>query len=281
MSTIQAWLRHSQQALADAGSSSPAIDARWLLAAALAKPDSYLFTWPEKTLPVVAQQQANAWLVRRLQGEPIAYILGQQEFYGRPFKVTAATLIPRPDTEMLIDTVLKLLPSGPQQVLDLGTGTGAIGLTFALERPAWQVVAVDNSASALAVAQHNQQHLEAHNCTMLLSDWFANVAGTFHAIVSNPPYIDAADPHLSIGDVRFEPSSALVAEQQGLADIQCIASQAAHFLMPNGLLVFEHGYDQGQAVANLLRVQGWENVATVQDYGGQDRVTYGFLAGEK
>lgn len=279
LATLQAWLRRSQQALADAGSTTPSIDARWLLAAALGKPDSYLYTWPEQQLCQAVRQQADGWLARRLKGEPVAYILGQQEFYGRPFKVTPATLIPRPDTEHLVETVLAWLPSGPQRVLELGTGTGAIALTLALERPQWQVVAVDNSAAALAVAQHNQQQLRASNCTLLLSDWFAEVAGRFDAVVSNPPYIDAADAHLQQGDVRFEPSIALVAGNQGLADIQWIASQAPHFLHPSGLLVFEHGYQQGQAVAALLGAEGWRDVATVKDYGGQDRVTHGVWAG--
>lgn len=277
MATIQAWLRRSQQALAAAGSTSPSIDARWLLAAALNKPDSYLFTWPEQRLSATVLEQAGAWLQRRLQGEPVAYILGQQEFYGRPFKVTPATLIPRPDTEHLVDTVLSLLPSGPQRLLELGTGTGAIALTLALERPQWQVTAVDISAEALAVAEHNRRQLQVDNCTFMLSDWFAQVAGQFAAVVSNPPYIDAADPHLQQGDVRFEPSTALVAGAHGLADIQLITAQAPRFLNSHGVLLFEHGYQQGLAVAALLREQGWCDVATTKDLAGQDRVTYGFL----
>jgi len=274
--TLQEWLRESQRALAEAGSTSPDIDARWLLAAAIEKPSSYLFTWPEKALTLAQHQQAEAWLQRRLQGEPVAYILGQQEFYGRPFKVTPATLIPRPDTEILIDQVLQLLPTSPLTVADLGTGTGAIALTLALERPAWQLHAVDNSAAALAVAEQNKQLLAVHNCVLQQSDWLAQITGRFDAILSNPPYIDAADPHLQQGDVRFEPSSALVAEEQGLADIQHLVVEAQHYIQPGGLLMFEHGYNQGCAVATLMREAGWLKVQTVKDYGGQDRVTYGY-----
>lgn len=274
--TLQEWLRESQRALAEAGSTSPDIDARWLLAAALDKPVSYLFTWPEKTLTTAQLRQVNAWWQRRLQGEPMAYILGQQEFYGRPFRVTPATLIPRPDTETLIDQVLHLLPTTPLKVVDLGTGTGAIALTLALERPAWQLHAVDNSAPALAVAEQNKQLLAVPNCVLQPSDWFTHLTGRFDAILSNPPYIDPADPHLQQGDVRFEPATALVAANQGLADMQYIAVEAQRYINPGGLLMFEHGYDQGEAVAALLRKAGWLNVTTVKDYGGQDRVTYGY-----
>jgi len=273
---IQDWLRQSQQELVQSGSNSAEYDARLLLASALQKPTSYLFTWPEKTLTDSQLAEANALLARRLKGEPVAYIFAEQEFYGRPFTVTSDTLIPRPETELLIDQALALLPTSEQRILDLGTGTGAIALTLAMERPEWQVLSCDISEAAVAVAQQNQQQLQASNCNIVLSSWFNQISGTFDAIISNPPYIDEADPHLAQGDVRFEPRSALVSADHGLKDIAEIITKAKQFLKTGGLLMFEHGYQQGDAVAHLLETQGYRQVTTMQDYGGHDRVTFGY-----
>lgn len=274
--TLGQWLRQSQQQLEAAGSESPALDARLLLAHVLAKPTSYLFTWPEQALTPEQAAHAQAALKRRLNGEPVAYILGEQEFFGRNFLVTPATLVPRPDTELLVERALALAPENTTQVLDLGTGTGAIALSLALEKPQWQVTAVDNSPQALAVAEQNQARLGVTHCTLLLSHWFAQVEQRFHLIVSNPPYIDPQDEHLTQGGVRFEPHSALVAEERGLADLSHLASTAQEFLHPGGLMMLEHGYDQGEQVRALMQAAGWQHVQTEQDYGGRDRITYGY-----
>lgn len=270
------WLQQSQRQLEAAGSESAALDARLLLAHVLAKPTSYLFTWPEKALAPDEVNQAATLLQRRLQGEPMAYILGEQEFYGYPFYVSPATLIPRPDTELLVERVLALAPAGTQQVLDLGTGSGAIALSLAKERPHWHLTAVDNSLDALRVAEQNKQRLGASNCTLLLSHWFEKITQRYNLIVSNPPYIDPNDQHLTQGDVRFEPSSALVADDKGLADIAYLVGAAQQHIYPGGLLMLEHGYDQGQQVRELMLAAGWQQVQTEQDYGARDRITYGY-----
>jgi len=274
--TLAQWLQWSQQQLDGVGSESAALEARLLLAYVFTKPTSYLFTWPEKELSAEQQSQANALLQRRLQGEPMAYILGEQEFYGYPFYVSPATLIPRPDTELLVERALVLAPTHTQQVLDLGTGSGAIALSLSKERPHWHITAVDNSADALVVAEQNKQRLGADNCSLLLSQWFSQITQRFHLIVSNPPYIDPHDEHLAQGDVRFEPNSALVAEEKGLADIIYLVNTAQEYLYEGGLLMLEHGYDQGQQVRELMLAAGWQRVQTEQDYGARDRITYGY-----
>lgn len=274
--TLAQWLRRSQQLLEGAGSESPALDARLLLAFLLTKPISYLFTWPEQQLTEVQQREAEVLLQRRLAGEPMAYILGEQEFYGYAFKVSSATLIPRPDTELLVERALALAPPDTSSVLDLGTGTGAIALSLAKQKPNWQFIAVEKSAAALAIAEKNKASLNVTNCTFLLSDWFDKVTQRFQMIVSNPPYIAPNDAHLHRGDVRFEPSSALVAPERGLADIVHIVNTAQSFLTDGGLLVLEHGYDQGEEVKHLMEAAGWQDVCTEKDYGAQDRITYGY-----
>lgn len=274
--TLAQWLQRSQQLLEGAGSESPALDARLVLAYVLSKPTSYLFTWPELLLTDAQRKEAEALLQRRLTGEPMAYILGEQEFYGYAFKVSPATLIPRPDTELLVERALALAPCDTLNVLDLGTGTGAIALSLAKQKPSWQLLAVDKSAAALVIAEQNKAALNINNCTFLLSDWFGEVTPRFQMIVSNPPYIAPNDEHLHRGDVRFEPTSALVAEERGLADIVHIVNTAQFFLAPGGLLILEHGYDQGSEVKRLMEVAGWQSVTTEQDYGAQDRITYGY-----
>ncbi|MCB5190691.1 peptide chain release factor N(5)-glutamine methyltransferase [Methylobacillus arboreus] len=216
-------------------------------------------------------------LARRIHGEPIAHILGKREFFGREFLVTPATLIPRPDTEILVETALaKILPDQPYGILDMGTGTGAIGITLGLERPRSRVMLLDFSVAALNVARDNIQLLAAHNVRAILSDWFAAVQGQrFDLIVSNPPYIEAADPHLRQGDLRFEPVTALASGEDGLDDIRRIAAQAALHLAPSGWLMFEHGYNQGSAVRSILQRHAFKNIYTQQDLAGHDRVTLG------
>ena len=252
------------------------LDAELLLAAALGKSRSYLHTWPEKIVSSEAALTFADYLQRRRGGEPVAYILGQQGFWKLDLEVAPHTLIPRPDTELLVEAALELLPATPTQVLDLGTGSGAIALALASERPAWHVTAVDRVLEAVALAERNRQRLHLNNATVLNSHWFSALEGrTYDLIISNPPYIAANDPHLVAGDVRFEPASALVAGQDGLDDLRQIIKEAPAYLSAGGWLLLEHGYDQASAVRDLLLKEGFEEVHSRIDLGGHERITLG------
>lgn len=254
------------------------LDAELLLAAALGKSRSFLHTWPERIVPSEAALTFGDYLQRRRSGEPVAYILGQQGFWKLDLEVAPHTLIPRPDTELLVETALELLPATPARVLDLGTGSGAIALALASERPAWQVTAVDRVLEAVALAERNRQRLHLHNVTVLSSHWFDSLKDhRYSLIISNPPYIAAADPHLVAGDVRFEPASALVAGVDGLDDLRLIIAQAPQHLEAGGWLMLEHGYDQAEAVRDLLQSQGFDEVHSRQDLGGHQRISLGRL----
>ncbi|WP_323907655.1 peptide chain release factor N(5)-glutamine methyltransferase [Aeromonas caviae] len=262
-----------------ASGESPRADADALLCHLLDCRRSYLMTWPEHELDAAQQATLAGWLARRLNGEPIAHLIGEREFWSLPLKVSPATLIPRPDTEVLVEQALARLPGGPCALLDLGTGTGAIALALKSERPDADVWAVDRMPAAAALARTNSAALGLP-IEVRDGSWFAPLsdAPRFAMIVSNPPYIDGTDPHLHEGDVRFEPRSALVAEEQGLADIRLIVTQAPAHLVPGGWLLLEHGWDQGEAVRQLLLQQGYVQVETVCDYGDNERVTLGRLA---
>ncbi|WP_421272556.1 peptide chain release factor N(5)-glutamine methyltransferase [Aeromonas veronii] len=260
---------------------SPRADADVLLCHLLGCRRSYLMTWPERELDAAQQATLQGWLVRRLNGEPIAHLVGEREFWSLPLKVSPATLIPRPDTEVLVEQALIRIPQGPCAVLDLGTGTGAIALALKSERPELDVWAVDRMADAAALARENSAALGLP-IEVRDGSWFEPLGEPdrdetprFAVIVSNPPYIDGADPHLGQGDVRFEPRSALVADDAGLADIRHIVAHAPAYLLTDGWLLLEHGWDQGEAVRQLLRDGGYREVATVRDYGDNDRVTLG------
>ena len=255
------------------------LDVELLLAAALGKPRSFLHTWPERIVSSEAALKFAAYLQRRQTGEPVAYILGQQGFWKLDLEVAPHTLIPRPETEMLVEAALELVPAFAQsQVLDLGTGTGAIALALASERPAWQVTAVDRVLEAVALAERNRQRLQIDNAKVLSSHWFGSLEGKrFDLIISNPPYIADEDPHLVTGDVRFEPNSALVAGADGLDDLRLIIDQAPAHLNPEGWLLLEHGYDQGAAVRDLLSSHGFEKIQTRRDLGDHERITFGRL----
>jgi len=256
------------------------LDVELLLAAALGKPRSFLHTWPERIVSTEAALMFASYLERRRSGEPVAYILGQQGFWKLDLEVAPHTLIPRPDTELLVEAALELHAATPSQapvsVLDLGTGTGAIALALANERPFWEVTAVDRVLEAVALAERNRQRLHLDNATVLSSHWFSALEGRhFDLIISNPPYIASADPHLVQGDVRYEPSSALVAGIDGLDDIRLIIAQAPQYLEAGGWLLLEHGYDQAAAVRDLMANQKFERVQSRMDLGGHERITLG------
>ena len=272
MATIESLLDNAD--LPD--SPTPRLDAELLLAAALGKPRSYLRTWPERELEVdqLALFQAN--LMRRRRGEPVAYILGLQGFWSLELEVAPHTLIPRPDTELLVETALALLPAAPLTMLDLGTGTGAIALALASERPAWRVTGVDRVEEAVALAERNRQRLQLDNAAFMLSHWFSALSGQrYGLILSNPPYIRADDQHLVQGDVRFEPSSALVAGSDGLDDIRAIIQAAPQHLLSGGWLLLEHGFDQAENVRRLLAEGGFVEVDSRRDLGGHERISLG------
>ncbi|WP_394252591.1 peptide chain release factor N(5)-glutamine methyltransferase [Vibrio profundi] len=281
--TVEGALKSAIVQLQEGGNPSPSIDAAVLLCHALDKPRSYLLTWPEKELTSEQQSAFNALLERRLTGEPVAYIVGEREFWSLSLKVSPSTLIPRPDTEKLVEVALDKTFGQQGDILDLGTGTGAIALALASEMPNRKVMGIDLRPEAKLLAEENAQRLNISNASFMHGSWFEPLKKgglssdgiKFALIVSNPPYIEQNDPHLTQGDVRFEPITALVAEEKGLADIKHISTHAIEFLEKGGWLAFEHGYDQGLAVRNILQALGYDNVATEKDYGGNDRVTFG------
>ncbi len=278
--SIQAILQHHAKQLEAAlnlDSSSARIEVQCLLQAVLQVNRAYLLTYPEQSLAADQQARYMALLERRLSGEPIAYLLGEREFYGLTFKVSPATLIPRPETELLVELALQHIPQqGACRVLDLGTGSGAIALSIAHARPNIEVVAVDASRTALEVAQFNMQWLGLGNVRLLHSNWFSALRGeSFDIIVSNPPYIAADDAHLARGDVRFEPCTALASGTDGLEDIRLITASAKNHLNDGGWLLLEHGYDQASPVRALLQQTGFTGEFSARDLAGIERVSGG------
>ncbi|HHR6028197.1 TPA: peptide chain release factor N(5)-glutamine methyltransferase [Providencia alcalifaciens] len=268
------WLQQAVVRLS--ASDSAKRDAQILLQYTTGRSRTYILAFDETELTSDEQTQLDALLMRREQGEPIAYIVGEREFWSLPLYVSPATLIPRPDTECLVEQALARLPNAECRILDLGTGTGAIGLALASELPNSCVVGVDFNPEAVALAQRNQQRLALPNIQFSQSDWFASLPNElFDMIVSNPPYIDEGDIHLSQGDVRFEPSTALIADNQGFSDLEHIIATSKQYLKQQGWLLLEHGWQQGSTVRELFNENGYTNVETCLDYGGKERVSLG------
>jgi release factor glutamine methyltransferase len=271
------WLE-AQSLLVDSLKLEPSearLEARLLLQTSLNVNRAWLLSHENDALGGNQEAHFEALIKRRLNGEPIAYILGKREFYGLEFIVTPDTLIPRPDTETLVEAALAKIPVNQAcSVLDLGTGTGAIAIAIASERPRAQVTAVDASLAALAVAQANALNLNVKNVQFVLSDWFAELQSqTFDVIVSNPPYIAEDDPHLAQGNLRFEPTSALAAGEDGLDCIRVIVGLAKEHLKPQGWLMLEHGFDQAEKVAELMKNTGFDSITSAADLSGILRVT--------
>ncbi|MGL5335367.1 MAG: peptide chain release factor N(5)-glutamine methyltransferase [Enterovibrio sp.] len=275
MTTVETALRQAVQRLACC-SKTAHLDARLLLSHLLKKPDSFFYTWPETPLDDAQILQFEALLARREQGEPVAYLIGYRDFWTLQLHVAPCTLIPRPETELLVELALELLPKEACRALDLGTGTGAIALALASERLDAQVLGVDFLPEAVALAKKNQEKHAIKNAHFIQSDWFSHIGeARFALIVSNPPYIDSQDQHLEQGDVRFEPRSALVAADFGLADLRKIVHESVKYLEIFGWLLVEHGSLQGAAVRDIFAAAGFKKIATKPDLSGLERVTLG------
>lgn len=258
-------------------SPSPRIDAEALLSHTLNVSRAYLYTYPERPLTNQEAAHYETLIKQRLDGHPVAYLTGSREFWSLPFHITQEVLIPRSDTELLVEMTLNQLASMTSAtVLDLGTGSGAIAIALASEQPNWHIFAIDTSPSAVKLAQTNATHFNLSNVTTLQSDWFSAIPDRlFDAIVSNPPYLAVDDPHLKQGDLRFEPENALVSGPEGLNDLTIIIQESYAHLTPGGILLIEHGFEQGLAVTQLLHHHGYEQIQCWQDVQGHDRVSGG------
>jgi len=272
---IEQILRQAEQSLA-AVSDSARLDAEVLLATVLDKNRSYFIAFPEQVLTDIQQAEFQHLLAKRQNGQPIAHITGQREFWSLELNVNEHTLIPRPDTEVLIEFVLQQFPQQSLNVADLGTGSGAIAIALASEKPDWHIVATDQSEQALETAQINANKHHCQHIDFLQGSWFDPLGSQhFDLIISNPPYIPEQDPHLQQGDVRFEPMTALASGSDGLDDIRHLIKQAPKHLSNNGWLALEHGYDQKQAIYQLLSQAGCERIVQIDDYASNPRVSAG------
>ncbi|VAX14678.1 Peptide chain release factor N(5)-glutamine methyltransferase [hydrothermal vent metagenome] len=276
--TIDDAIRHATTILGQTEHNNARLEAELLLTSVLKKNRTWLRTWPDKILSPAQQQAFEKLILRRQNGEPIAYILGQRDFWTLTLTVTSDTLIPRPETELLLEQALARIPvQASWTILDLGTGSGAIAIALAKERPCCHVIGTDRSLAALRIARQNAHSNDVSNIHFLTSNWLTSFAGNFqaHMILSNPPYIKVQDPHLSIGDLRFEPPSALAAGREGLDDLQQIIREAKKHLKPEGWLLLEHGYQQQAALAALLAQQGYQSIDCYRDYADQPRLSLG------
>lgn len=274
MATIASLLAWAEEQLK---SQNSRMESQILLAHVLQCERAVFYTWPMREISEDLVLQFEALVQRRLKHEPIGYILGHREFWSLPFQVNSATLIPRHETELLVQTVLDLLPNTAQHIVDVGTGCGNIACALAHERSAWQVLGVDISEDALRVAKQNATTLKLNNVSFLQSNWLEKCGDMhFDAVIGNPPYIRANDVHLIHGDLVFEPSIALTPGRTGLEAYQAILAEVTRVLKPGGLVAFEHGFDQGEAVRELLKTVGLREIKTVRDASGNERVTLGW-----
>jgi release factor glutamine methyltransferase len=273
---IRQALQLARQSLAETSPTAD-LDAQVLLCHVLQCNSAHLIAWPEKRLDEAQQRHFLQFIEQRRQGYPVAHLTGQREFWSMDFMVDESTLIPRPETETLIEYVLENHSHHSSlKLLDMGTGTGAIAIVLAKENPGWQVHACDISPQAIQLAKRNRDKHEINNLTLLKSDWFSDIDGTdYDIIISNPPYIDADDPHLNQGDVRFEPASALISDNQGMKDIEHICSQAKGHLNNAGWLIVEHGYDQAEKVADCFAKNGYSEITQKKDLSSHIRMTAG------
>jgi release factor glutamine methyltransferase len=257
------------------------LESEILLSHVLNKNRAYLYTHPELLLDPNQMERYQQLISQRTQGIPIAYLTGHREFWSLDLKVSPSTLIPRHETELLVELTLELLPKKEyMNVLELGTGSGAIALALAVERPHWNILACDISEEALHIAKENAKNLGMTHISFYHSDWFKNIPQLqYDAIISNPPYISPNDPHLNHGDLRFEPQNALVSGQDGLADLQYIVQNSYNYLAPNGLLLVEHGYDQKSYLGTILNKLGYNKIHCWKDIQGHDRVSAGWKSG--
>ena len=276
MNSIQTSLEYAFKTL-QALSDTAQLDSEILLCHVLDKNRAYLRTWPERKLNREQIIEFQQLVKKRETGLPIAYLVGKKEFWSREFFINQHVLIPRPETELLIEIALDLIPDNQfKSIIDLGTGSGAIGITLAAERPLTNITATDISIHALDVAKTNAKKHNIANIKFLASHWLRQLANKkHHLIVSNPPYIDPEDPHLQRGDIRFEPKKALIADHQGLADIFEIVETAKNFLCPRGYLIIEHGYNQKQQVQSIYEKFKYTNITSHHDLAGQPRITLG------
>lgn len=260
---------------------SPQLDADILLAHILQKPRSYLYAFPEYELTTAELKQFSQYVARHSQGEPIAYLTGHREFWSLDLMVTPDTLIPRPETELLVELLLQKLQGEKKIIADLGTGSGAIALSVAKERPDWVVHATDNSVSALQVAQKNAQQLQVKNIFFHQGSWCDALPPLlFDAIVSNPPYVAENDPHINATVSQYEPRSALFSANQGLADLEKIIKQSINYIIPGGYLLLEHGFEQAQEVQRLFADLGYHLITSYPDLAGHERITMAMRAKE-
>ncbi|MEA3641692.1 MAG: peptide chain release factor N(5)-glutamine methyltransferase [Lamprobacter sp.] len=274
--------RSASLRLAAVGQDSAALEADLLLGAATGLERSQLIAWPEACVSVPQQQHFEQLIARRLAGEPIAYLLGWREFWSLKLHVSPATLIPRPETETLVEHVLDHLPAAAAlRVADLGTGSGAIAVALARERPHWTLFGIERAAEALSLAAFNTTELQLKNLNLIRGNWSRALGGgSVDALLSNPPYVRADDPHLANGDLRFEPATALSAGRDGLNAIRSILADAPRCLKPGGLLAIEHGWDQGPSLRELMAAKGFEGIETLRDLSGQERVTRAHHSGK-
>ena len=274
MPTISDCLKHANT-LADS-CEQPLREAQALLAYCANLSLATMYTWPDKAISQAEYDSFTRCLVQRAKGYPLAYICGYKEFWSLNFAVEEGVLIPRPETELLVEQCVNYASDTSGNLLDLGTGTGAIALAFATEKPGWQITAVDANPQAVALAKHNAASLGITNTQVLASNWYSAVAGQrFNVIVANPPYIDGTAQELLGDGVKYEPSSALVAAENGMSDLKHIVAQAPNYLLPQAYLLLEHGYDQGAACRQVLNDAGFSAVETLQDYAGLDRISLG------